>query len=109
VRVSRGNTLSAIPVYLPEDPAIPAERVPARRTLEREMVADHEILQREAKDAAAWLTGFAYLAVLAMTLGFIALLVWGLHRLAVHGEAEEGRGGEPSPARPPTGRPAVAR
>jgi hypothetical protein len=107
--VSRGNTLSAIPIYLPEDPAIPAEGVPASRTFEREMVADHEILQREAKDAAGWVTAFAYLAVLAITLGFIALLIWGLHRLAVNGEAEEQRG-EPSAARRrATQRPAVAR
>jgi hypothetical protein len=109
VRLSRGDTLSAIPVYLPADPAIPAEGVPASRSFEREMVPDHEILQREAKDAAGWITAFAYLVVLVMTLGFIALLIWGLHRLAVNGEAEPRRGA-PSPARPPArGRPAVAR
>jgi hypothetical protein len=109
VRLSRGDTLSAIPVYLPADPAIPAEGVPASRRFEREMVPDHEILQREAKDAAGWLTAFAYLVVLAMTLAFLTLLIWGLHRLALNGEAEPQRGA-PSPARPPaTRRPAVAR
>jgi hypothetical protein len=108
VRVSRGDTLSSIPVYLPEDPAIPAEGVPASSTFEREMVADHEILQREAKDAAGWITAFAYLVVLAMALAFIALLVWGLHRLAVNGEAEQRDERLPARRRV-TGRPAVAR
>ena len=85
VRVSRDNTLTAAPVYLPADPAIPAKGVPARAGFDREMVADHEILQREAKDAAGWLTIAAYLIVLAITLGFLGFLAWGLHRLALTG------------------------
>jgi hypothetical protein len=109
LRVSRGDTLSSIPIYLPADPAIPAPGVPATASFERTMVADHEILQRESTGAAGWLTAFAYLSVLAITLGFIALLVWGLHRLAVNGRAEQQRG-EPSPQRRrPVGRPVVAR
>ena len=31
IRLHRGNALTALPVYLPEDPAIPVEGVPARR------------------------------------------------------------------------------
>jgi hypothetical protein len=85
VRVSRDNTLTAAPVYLPADPAIPAKGVPASAVFNREMVADHEILQREAKDAAGWLTIAAYLAVLAITLGFLGFLAWSLHRLALAG------------------------
>ena len=108
VRLSRGNTLSSIPIYLPADPAIPAEGVPASARFEREMVADHEILQREAKDVAGWLTALAYLSVLAMTLGFLTLLIWGLHRLAVAGGSPPGR--EPARAKRPAGvGPAVAR
>jgi flagellar biogenesis protein FliO len=56
------------------------------------MVADHEILQREATGAAGWVTAFAYLSVMFLALAFIALLIWGLHRLSVADDA-------PPPAR----------
>jgi hypothetical protein len=92
VRVSRGNTLSAMPLYLPNDPAIPAEGVPASASFERPFVADHEILQREQKDAAGWLTTFAYLAVALIALGLLVLIAWALHRLAVAGEVPEPAG-----------------
>ena len=107
LRVSRGNTLSSAPIYLPADPAIPAPAVEAGPRFERPLVADHEILQREAKDAAGWLTAAAYLGVLVITLGFLALLAWGLHRLAVAGRG--GSGGAPATAagrRSGTGEPA---
>jgi hypothetical protein len=87
VRVSRGNTLSAMPIYLPEDPAIPAEGVPASASFERAFVADHEILQREQKDAAGWLTALAYLVVAAIAFALLVLIAWALHRLAVAAEA----------------------
>ena len=89
VRVSRGNTLSAMPIYLPEDPAIPAEGVAATASFERPFVADHEVLQREQKDAAGWLTAFAYIAVALIALGLLVLIAWALHRLAVVCEAPE--------------------
>jgi hypothetical protein len=87
VRVSKDNTLSAMPIYLPEDPAIPAEGVPASASFEREFVADHTILQREQKDAAGWLTAFAYGVVAAIALALLVLIAWALHRLAVAAEA----------------------
>jgi hypothetical protein len=89
VRVSRGNTLSGMPIYLPEDPAIPAEGVPAAASFERPFVAEHEILQREQKDAAGWLAAVAYLTVAAIALALLVLIAWALHRLAVVGEAPE--------------------
>jgi hypothetical protein len=89
VRVSQGNTLSAMPVYLPEDPAIPAEGVPASPSFERPFVADHEILQREQKDAAGLLTAIAYLAVAAIAFALLVLIAWALHRLAIVVEAPE--------------------
>jgi hypothetical protein len=100
IRLHEGNSLIAVPVYLPEDPAIPAAGVPAKSGFTREFVADHEILQREQKSAAAWLTGAAYLAVFAMTMGFLILLAWGLHRLAMAGAAEPHPGGAPAPREP---------
>jgi hypothetical protein len=83
VRMSNGNTLSSTPIYLPDDPAIPVEGVPAKPQFEREFVADHEVLQREQKDVAGWLTGVAYLVVAGIALALLVMIAWSLHRLAV--------------------------
>jgi hypothetical protein len=87
VRISRGNTLSAMPIFLPSDPAIPAKRVPAAERFERPFVADHEILQREQKDVAGGLTIAAYLVVASIALALLVLIAWALHRLAIVGDA----------------------
>jgi hypothetical protein len=88
VRLHRGNALMGLPVYLPSDPAIPVGGVPAADGATRSFVADHEILQREQKTAAGWLWGAAYAVVIAIALGFLALLAWGLHRLALAAEPD---------------------
>jgi hypothetical protein len=85
VRLHRGNALMAAPIFLPEDRAIPAKEVPATAHFERAFVADHEVLQREQKDAAGWLTGAAYAVVAAIALSLLVLLAWGLHRLGTAG------------------------
>ena len=82
IRLHNGNSLTAVPIYLPEDPAIPAREVPARPGFTREFVGDHEILQREQKGAATGVMVLAYGVVLAIALGLLGLLGWGLHRLA---------------------------
>jgi hypothetical protein len=65
------HTMVAAPVYLPEDPAIPAPAYEPKSGA-RAFVAEHEILQRErVDDAAAWLWGVGYLSVGAV---FVALL-----------------------------------
>jgi hypothetical protein len=83
VRMSRGNTLSSMPIYMPEDPAIPAEGVPAAANFERTFIADFELLQREQKDVAGWLTVVAYSVVAAIALALLVMIAWALHRLAV--------------------------
>ncbi|MGI9021303.1 MAG: hypothetical protein ACR2G3_11410 [Solirubrobacterales bacterium] len=87
VRLHEGNSLTGMPVYLPKDEAIPVEEVPARGGATREFVADHEILQREQLTAAPAIWAAAYAMVLAITLAFLALIAWGLHRLAVTAKA----------------------
>jgi len=82
VRLHSGDSLTAVPIFLPRDEAIPAKEVPAAREFTRTFVADHEILQREQKPAAPWLTGVAYSVVIAIAFGLLVLLAWGLHRLA---------------------------
>ena len=81
IRLSDGRSLEAIPVYLPEDPAIPAAEVPAPASFEREFVSDKSILQREAKEGSAWLTVPAHLLLLLIIGGEIAALTWGVRRL----------------------------
>ena len=85
VRLHRGNSLTAVPLFLPRDEAIPAEEVPATPRFERAFVADHEILQREQKAAAPALTAIAYGVVVLIALSLLLLLAWGLHRLGTAG------------------------
>jgi hypothetical protein len=106
VRLHEGNSLTGLPVYLPEDDAIPVKEVPATDGVTREFIADHEILQREQLTAAPALWAVAYGVVLAITLSFLALIAWGLHRLAVTAKPPEGeprRDERPSPR--PVGQP----
>jgi hypothetical protein len=94
IRLHDGKSLTAVPIYLPEDKAIPAEGVPAPAHFTRTFVADHKLLQREQKTSAGWLAAVAYAIVVAIALALLALLAWGLHRLA----------SAPEPARPRTHR-----
>jgi len=82
LRLHKDRGIMGVPVYLPEDRAIPAKEVPARPSFERPFVADKEILQREAKEGAAGLTLLGYGVVLAITLSILVLIGWALVRLA---------------------------
>jgi hypothetical protein len=99
VRLHRGKSLTAIPIYLPRDTAIPAKEVPAPPRFERTFIADHKILQREQKSAAGALTAVAYAVVAAIALSLLVLLAWGLHRLAGPGRDGERRGPSRAEAR----------
>ena len=97
LRLHEGNALLGIPVYLPEDPAIPAPEVKAEPEFTRTFVDETKILQRELKDdVPGWIWAAASLTVLAISLGFILALAWGL------GRAAGGAGGGQTP--PPRGR-----
>ena len=87
LRVHKGDAILGAPIYLPDDPAIPAKGVPAKAQFTRPLTADHHILQREAKSASGILPKFAYGAVLAIALALCALMAWGLGRLARDGDA----------------------
>jgi hypothetical protein len=81
VRLHDGASLTAMPVFMPRDQAIPADEVPATARFERAFVADHRVLQREQKPAPAILSVLGYGVVLAIALSLLSLLAWGLHRL----------------------------
>ena len=96
LRVHEGNSLLGVPVFLPEDTAIPAPEVRAEPQFTRTFVDETSILQRELKDdVPGWIWVVASLVVLVISLTFILALAWGL------GRAAGGTGGD---TRPPRGR-----
>ncbi|MBW3608962.1 MAG: hypothetical protein KY463_11515 [Actinobacteria bacterium] len=114
VRLHKGRSITALPIYAPADRAIPAPAVPAPPRFEREFVADKELLQREAKVQGDDLTYGAYGVVLLITMGLLAMLAWGLHRVGTTAGtqrdtplAEVGHDGQPGD-RPPRERLAAA-
>jgi hypothetical protein len=71
---------------MPRDDAIPAPGVPARASATRELTSDHKVLQREQKQGVpGWLDAVAHLVVLAIALSLLAVLAWGVGRLAGSG------------------------
>ena len=83
LRLHEGSSLLGVPVYLPEDPAIPAPEVKAEPEFTRTFVDETNILQRELKDdVPGWITIAAPLTVLVISLSFIFALAWGLGRAA---------------------------
>jgi hypothetical protein len=95
LRIANGRALDAIPIYLPEDSAIPAAEVPAPDHFTRTFVRDKKILQRESVGGALWLAIPAYLLLLAIAAVWMAALAWGLRRLGLpvgaHGAEERTR------------------
>lgn len=64
VRIQDDRTLTAVPVFMPEDPAIGAPEVPVEAEFTREFVPEIELLQRERKlDTPEWLWGVGNLVV----------------------------------------------
>jgi hypothetical protein len=82
IRLHKGDSLTALPIYLPRDAAIPVGEVAAPAHFTRSFGDEHKLLQREAKTSAPALTAVAYAAVASITLALLMLLAWGLHRLS---------------------------
>jgi hypothetical protein len=82
LRVHDGRMLSAVPIYLPEDAAIPADAIAADDGMSRQAIPEIEILQRELTSSGGGLWAMANLVVLACTLALIAALAWGVGRYA---------------------------
>jgi hypothetical protein len=103
LRLQRGNSLVAVPVYLPKDPAIPAPEVPAVARFTRPFTYDKEIVLREAKEVSPALTYGASGVMIAIAALFTAMFVWGLARLDGGGSVK-GTAPRATPA-PTVGRP----
>lgn len=87
VRLHRGQTLATVPIYLPADSAIPVAGVPASERFVRGLQPDRSVLQRERRHGVpSWLWTTAGAVVLMLFLALLALIGWGLARLAAQGE-----------------------
>jgi hypothetical protein len=95
LRLHDGRMLSAVPIYLPADAAIPADEISADDGMTRKAIPEIELLQRERKNAPALLWNGASLVVLACTLALIAAMSWGVARYSRRAAARE-----PFPDRP---------
>ena len=82
VRLHTGSAILAMPVYLPEDRAIPVREVPAEPRFERAFQADSEVLRREETGGAAWLSGAAYGILAVVALAWLAAILAAVTRFA---------------------------
>lgn len=92
VRLQQGSSIMAVPIFLPEDEAIPAPAVAAESSFSRPLMSDKKIVLREAKEVAAPVTYAASGVLILIASLWIALLGWALHRLE---SGSSGRGGSP--------------
>jgi hypothetical protein len=82
IRLHNGSSLTAVPIFLPRDAAIPAPEVPARASFSRGFIDETQLLQREKTGGSPALVAIAYATVASISLSLLALLAWSLHRLA---------------------------
>lgn len=81
IRLHQDRSLQALPSYLPEDPAIPAEEVPAENTFTRPFVPDKELLQREAVGGSPTLQAIGYAILLVSAAAWLGTVAWALRRI----------------------------
>jgi hypothetical protein len=89
LRLHDGRMLTAMPIYLPADPAIPADEIAAEDGMTREAIPEIEILQRELTTSGGGLWAVANLVVLFCTLALIAAISWGVARYSRMAGARE--------------------
>jgi hypothetical protein len=82
LRLADKDLMAAIPVYLPEDPAIGAQEIPVVPERTATFHRDTELLMREAHEGAAWPATVAYSSILGIAVVWLATLVLGFVRLA---------------------------
>lgn len=105
VRVQDGRMLTAVPVFLPEDPPIGAEELPVEADATRDFVPEIEILQRERSfDQPMWLWSVANAVVLICSLAILAGISVAVarvsRRIAEQGDADPDSDEEGVAARP---------
>jgi len=82
VRLHTDDYVAGVPIYMPEDTAIPAAEVPAKASFTRPFTDETQILQREQKgDVPSYLATIAYVFVGLIVVSLVVLLGWVLQRL----------------------------
>jgi hypothetical protein len=97
LRLENGRGVRAMPIFLPEDKAIPAPEVPASASFTRDFVRDKKILQREAVGGSTFLQLPAYLLLGLIVIVWLTGMGLGLRRLE---QAADGRIDQPLPHLP---------
>lgn len=83
VRLHDGRSIGAVPIYLPDDPAIGARRLPAQARFTRPVQNERRVLQRELKRGVpGWLWAAASAVVLCCTVALVLALGWGVARVS---------------------------
>ena len=95
IRLHKGRSLAALPIYAPEDLAIPVAGIAAPASFERAFVSDHHLLQREAKTRNPYITWGAYGTVFFFTILLMIMLAWGLHRFGTTAGRERDETADP--------------
>ncbi|HEX8085375.1 MAG TPA: hypothetical protein VF529_13870 [Solirubrobacteraceae bacterium] len=111
IRLHTGRELQIMPVFMPADEAIPVKEVPAPARFTREFAAEPDVLLREQTGGGGFTWALAYAIVAGIALGLLALIAWGLHRLAIlapRRDRDSTPPPEPRTGARVTGRPAVA-
>jgi len=74
--------MTAVPIFLPNDPGIGAQELPALNTFTRPFVPEISVLQRERSfNHPSWLYSAASLVVLVCSLIWVSALAWGAGRI----------------------------
>jgi len=81
VRLHRDRELISLPVYMPQDNAIPAPLIAAWPQFDRQFVRDKTLLQREAIGGSPGLEHAAYVLLGLIGVAWVGSLAWGLRRL----------------------------
>jgi hypothetical protein len=81
IRLQNGHSVIGVPIYAPEDSAIPLPEIPAQAQMTRPLQPDRVLLQRERKrDVPSWLWLTASIVVFFLFIGLFCVLGWGLNR-----------------------------
>jgi hypothetical protein len=104
LRIHDGRVLTAVPIYLPEDPIIGADEIAATDGVTRDAVPEKTLLQREQKAGTAhWLWNVSSILVLICTIAILAAISWGVGRYSRRGSASEPFPDQPADTPTPTG------
>jgi hypothetical protein len=93
LRLQRGRAVLGLPIYMPADKAIPVKKIQTKSGETIAFKRDKQLLQREQKKGVpGFLTAAAYVGVFLIWAAMVAIVAWGLARLA-GAFSGSGRGG----------------